>query len=266
MPTPTLGVFERKSVVAAGFDITYYDAGSGPALVVLPGAGGPVLGPAYDTLAAQFRVVTIELPGWGDQPNDIADFDGLAEQVAEAIAAIGIESYHLLGNSLGGACALHLAMLHPERVISLTLEAPAKLRDESVNPAELPPEKFVPAFRTHPERGVPMAPLDPEFMARVWPTVMRLMGDGVLDDAFAERMRNQHVRTLVMFGRNDGIINPINGRTYRRLLPNSLLMFVYDAAHEIAQDRPEAFADIVGDFLRRGMNVLVNDSDRLINP
>jgi pimeloyl-ACP methyl ester carboxylesterase len=260
-------VFAKRTIRAAGFDVTYYEGGTGPTtLVALPGAGGPVLGPAYETLARQFRVVMLELPGWGDQPNEVADLDGLAAQVAEIVAALGIETYHLLGTSLGGACALHVAMRHPERVISLTLEAPAALRDRSVNPAELPPEEALAALRSHPERGVPFQPLDPAFVGRVWPVVMRVLGDGSLDDALAARLRNLGTRTLVLFGRNDGIINPINGRTYRRLMPNCVLMYVYDAAHEIAQDRPEAFADVVGDFLRRGMNFLVNDQDRLINP
>ena len=30
------------------------------------------------------------------------------------------------------------------------------------------------------------------------------------------------------------------------------LQYVYDAAHDIQCDRPEAFADVVGDFLERG--------------
>jgi len=44
------------------------------------------------------------------------------------------------------------------------------------------------------------------------------------------------------------------------------IQYVYDAAHDIQSDRPEAFADVVGDFLRRGMKFLINDQDGLINP
>ena len=47
---------------------------------------------------------------------------------------------------------------------------------------------------------------------------------------------------------------------------NSSLQYVYDAAHDIQCDRPEAFADVVGDFLERGMKFLINDQDGLINP
>ena len=83
-----------------------------------------------------------------------------------------------------------------------------------------------------------MAPPDPEFMERIWPTVTRPMGDGTIDPTFAERPRHLPTRTLVMFGRDDGIINPVSGRTYLQLLANCVLMYVYDAAPDVANDRP----------------------------
>jgi pimeloyl-ACP methyl ester carboxylesterase len=128
------------------------------------------------------------------------------------------------------------------------------------------PEELARAFRTHPERPPQMAPLDPEFMARVWPTVDRLMGTGEVDEDFVARLRGVSTRTLILFGDSDGVVNPKNGPILRGAMPNSVLLYVYDAAHDIQGDRPEAFADVVGDFVRRGMNFLVNDADRLINP
>ena len=257
--------FVERSIDAAGFTVRYLEAGTGPAVLCLPGAGGPKLTAALDALAERFRVIVLELPGWGAQGNDVADFNGLAAQVAEIATALGLDRFHLIGTSLGGACALHFVTLFPDRVESLVLEGPAKFRDESVNPAELAPEAFVKAFRSHPQRVPQMAPPDPEFMARVWPTVMRLMGDGS-DDGLAARLAEVPTRTLILFGRDDGIINPINGRTLRRVMRNSSLQYVYDAAHDIQCDRPEAFADIVGDFLDRGMQFMINVHDGLINP
>jgi pimeloyl-ACP methyl ester carboxylesterase len=259
-------VFVEGTVTAAGFDVRYLEAGGGAPLVCLPGAGGPVITPALELLAREFRVIVLELPGWGAQPNAVADFDGLAAQVVEIIAALGLDTYHLLGTSLGGACALHLVTLFPERVISLTVEAPGEFRPGAVPPNELAPDAFVRAFRSHPERLPALAPPDPEFLARVWPTVERLMGDGRPDAGFVARLRQVRTRTLVLFGRDDGIIAPENGRLYRQAMPNCVLIYVYDAAHDIQSDRPEAFADVVSDFVRRGMNFLVNDTDLLINP
>jgi pimeloyl-ACP methyl ester carboxylesterase len=257
--------FTERTVDAAGFTVRYLEAGNGSALLYLPGAGGPVMTFALDSLAQRFRVIVIELPGWGSQPNDVDDFDGLAAQVAEIATALGLDRFHLMGTSFGGACALHFVTRYADRVESLVLEAPTKFRESSTNPSQLAPEAFLRAFRSHPERVPQMGPPDPAFMARVWPTVERLMGDGS-DDGLSARLADVPTRTLILFGRDDGIINPINGPTLRRVMRNSSLQYVYDAAHDIQSDRPEAFADVVGDFLERGMKFLINDQDGLINP
>ena len=77
------------------------------------------------------RVLLFELPGWGEQPNDrsqsLAD---LANTVVAAMDALGLERAHVMGTSLGGAVALHLALDHPERVISMVLESPAAFRSD----------------------------------------------------------------------------------------------------------------------------------------
>jgi pimeloyl-ACP methyl ester carboxylesterase len=261
--TATIGAsFVEHTIEAAGFTVRYLEAGTGTPLVCLPGAGGPNLTPALDLLAAQYRVILIELPGWGSQPNPVANFDDFAHQVATIIEAIGLDTYHLMGTSLGGACALHLLTLYPQRVISLTLEAPARFRENSVNPATLTEEQFLKAFRTHPEKLPVTLPIPPHAM----PTVGALMGPPSDDSAFLERMQSITTRTLILFGRDDGIINPCNGPTYRSNLPGAVLIYVYDAAHDIQSDRPEAFADVVSDFIRRGLNFMVNEQDNLINP
>jgi pimeloyl-ACP methyl ester carboxylesterase len=257
--------FVEHTVDAAGFNVRYLEAGTGPVVLYLPGAGGPVMTFALDLLAERFRVIVLELPGWGPQPNDVADFDGLADQVGLIATALGLDRFHLMGSSFGGACALHFVTKFADQVESLVLEAPGKFRESSTHPSLLGPADFVKAFRTHPERLPQMSPPDPAFMQRVWPTVERLMGDGS-DDGIAARLADVPTRTLILFGRNDGIINPINGPTLRRVMRNSSLQYIYDAAHDIQSDRPEAFADVVGDFLERGMKFLINDQDGLINP
>jgi pimeloyl-ACP methyl ester carboxylesterase len=257
--------FAEGTVEAGGFTVRYFAAGDGPVVLYLPSAGGPVMTFALDALAERFRVIVLEFPGWGAQANVVADFDGLADQVAEIATALGLERFHLMGSSFGGACALHFVVRHTDMVESLVLEAPGKFRELSVHPSTLSPDEFVKAFRSHPERLPHMRPPDPEFMARVWPTVERLMGDGA-DDGLTDLLAAVPTRTLILFGRDDGIINPINGRVLRRVMRNSSLQFVYDAAHDIQCDRPEAFADVVGDFLERGMKFLINDQDGLINP
>jgi pimeloyl-ACP methyl ester carboxylesterase len=258
----------EKSVEADGFTIRYYEEGEGDPVVVLHGAGGPVPSVALDLLSAQNRILLFELPGWGEQPNDrsqsLAD---LGNTVVAAMDALGLERTHVMGTSLGGAVALHLALDHPERVTSLVLEAPAAFRVGSVPPPSLSPEQMVKAFRRHPDREPAWTGPNPEVMGRAWPIVERvLVSTPEYDEALTARMAQSDVRTLVLFGEFDGVIPPDNGRTYRRFMKNSSLQYVHDAAHDIQGDRAEAFADVVGDFLKRGMAFLVPDQDTLINP
>lgn len=137
---------------------------------------------ALDLLAQRFRVIVIEMPGWGDQPNDVADFDGLAHQVAGVVTDLGIGSFHLMGTSFGGACAMHIVTLFPDRVLSLVLDAPAKFREGSSHPSTLSPEQFVATMRVHPERAPHPEPPDEAYMGRIWPMIDRLMLDGSLDE------------------------------------------------------------------------------------
>ncbi len=265
-PEATAGApFSQITVQSGGFSVRTWQAGSGPTLIVLPGAGGHRHNVALDLLSQHLRVVVVEMPGWGDQPNDVADFDGLATQVAGIATDLGIDTFHLLGTSLGGACAMHLTTLFPGRVLSLVLDGPAKFRNRSAHPATLTPEQLAAAFRVHPERLPHPAPPDEAFMARIWPMIDRLMLDGTVDPDFAARLAACPTRTLIVFGYSDGLINPVNGRTIKQLMANSTLQYLFDAGHDTQFDRPEAFADLVGDFLRRGMSFMINNQDGLIN-
>lgn len=261
--------FTAGQVTAGGFDVRCWEAGPATAaetIVYLHPAGGPWWRPVLDELAATYRVVQYEQPGFGEAPNDAtATMADQAELMASVIEATGIERYHLMGTSFGGAVAVHLAVAHPDRVLSLVLDAPAAFRDGARAPWTLTPEELVAAFRAHPEREPHLDLPPPDVMARVGPFVQRMLGS-VDEAALTGAMAACPVRTLVLFGTEDGIIPPHNGQTYRRHLANSVLLYVYDAGHDIMGDRPEAFAETVGDFLRRGMAFLVPDGDTIINP
>ena len=62
------------------------------------------------------------------------------------------------------------------------------------------------------------------------------------------------------------MIPPEMGRVYAEKLPNCHFILVYDAAHEADADRPEAFASLAGDFLRRHEGFLVSTESGKVNP
>jgi pimeloyl-ACP methyl ester carboxylesterase len=74
-----------------------------------------------EPLAANgYRVVALDLPGFGEARGGSAP-TAHWDDVVETMAALEIERAALVGNSFGGAVALRVAALHPERVAALVL-------------------------------------------------------------------------------------------------------------------------------------------------
>jgi pimeloyl-ACP methyl ester carboxylesterase len=80
------------------------------------------------------------------------------------------------------------------------------------------------------------------------------------------RLASLNVPTLVLFGTEDRLIPMEMGRVYREIMPDCHLVYVYDAGHHVDADRPEAFASVVGDFLERRAQFLVQRGSSLIHP
>jgi pimeloyl-ACP methyl ester carboxylesterase len=80
------------------------------------------------------------------------------------------------------------------------------------------------------------------------------------------KLAGLNVPTLVVFGTRDDISSPGLGRVYRAQMPNCNFVLVYDAGHEVAAERPEAFSSLVGDFLERREAFIVSRKSSLLNP
>ncbi|HTW12950.1 MAG TPA: alpha/beta fold hydrolase [Solirubrobacteraceae bacterium] len=254
-----------RTLHAAGAEWRYWETGTGDPLVIFHGGGGVDLAPAYAALGSNARVLYFELPGFGTTPIDPArtSFAEVAELMAEVLAAAGLERFALLGISFGGAVAAWLAARVPERIARLVLVAPAALRHGSRFP-DVPPERIEAALRAHPDRGLPEA-LAPELVAAQMQVVGRIWS-GSDEEALRTALHGLDVPTLVLYGTLDGLMPPESGREYKRLLPRCTFALVHDSAHEVARDRPEAFADLVSDFLARADAHVVANVNRVINP
>ncbi len=260
--------FTEGYVEADGFHIRYQEAGQGEPLVGLHGAGGMRLGRSHALLAEQYRVIVFEAPGFGQSPDNerSQSMSELASTMLQAVTNLGIEGFHLMGNSFGGKLALCMAVQQPERIQSLVLVAPAAMRPEGGARARtLSLEERMALLYAHPERLPPSALLDAAIMAKQQALVGRLMGPP-RDETLERLMPDLHVPVLVLFGTMDRMIPPEMGRLYCEKLPNCSLVLVYDAGHAVDAERPEAFVSVVSDFLQHHEGFLVNRQSWLINP
>jgi pimeloyl-ACP methyl ester carboxylesterase len=107
--------------------------GAGERLVMLHGVATDrrVWDLVAPRLAEHRRVVTVDVPGFGDSEPVDEQFElgAVAERIARGLAGHGIRApYDLVGHSLGGGVALTLACARPRLVRRLILVAPAGLQ------------------------------------------------------------------------------------------------------------------------------------------
>ena len=134
--TETDGVrppFGTRRKLPGGFELHYLESGSGLPVVFLHGSGPGAS--AYSNfkqnfpalVAAGYRAVLPDLLGFGhsDKPSGIDyTLDLFSSTLLELLDALDLGNCVLVGNSLGGAVALRIAIDHPGRVRKLVLMAP----------------------------------------------------------------------------------------------------------------------------------------------
>lgn len=260
-------MFREGHVEADGFRIRYMEAGQGTPLVHLHGAGGLRLTPAHDLLSRQFQVVAFEMPGFGESPENsrTRDMPELASTMAQAAGNLGLDTFNLMGTSFGGKTALWLALQEPQRVRALVLEAPAAIRPEGSQTPGGSPEEMARRLYAHPERLAALTMPDPAVQAKTRQLVQRLRGPD-RDSDLETRLPDLPTPTLVLFGTLDAVIPSEMGHLYKELIPNSHLVFVYDAGHAIGAERPAAFSEVVADFLERHEAFVINRTGTVIHP
>ena len=105
--------------------LRYLDVGKGTPVVLIHGLAGDYSAwlAQIEALQKDYRVIAFDNRGAGrstqvDEPVSTAD---LADDTLALMDHLGVERAHVVGRSMGGAVAQHMALKAPQRVLSLTL-------------------------------------------------------------------------------------------------------------------------------------------------
>jgi 4,5:9,10-diseco-3-hydroxy-5,9,17-trioxoandrosta-1(10),2-diene-4-oate hydrolase len=129
-PTPPFG---RLVKLKQGYEMHYLEHGNGPPVVFVHGSGPGVN--AYSNFFPNYRVIAAAgyrclMPdmigfGWSSKPDDIDyTLELFVPTLCEFLDQLKIERCVLVGNSLGGAISMKLAIDHPQRVEKLIVMGP----------------------------------------------------------------------------------------------------------------------------------------------
>ena len=103
--------------------IHFDHAGQGEPVLLIQGTGvaGCAWKPQVEGLRDRFQLAWFDNPGIGESPGPPGDMGHMVAAAVEVLDAMGWDSAHVAGHSLGGVVAQRLVLDHPARVRSLAL-------------------------------------------------------------------------------------------------------------------------------------------------
>jgi pimeloyl-ACP methyl ester carboxylesterase len=239
----------------------------GPGLLYLHSAGADLEWlDAHERLAAHFTVHLPAHPGFGESTglDEVDDVFDLVLHYADLQDACGLRGAPVVGTSFGGWIAAELAALYPERVGRLVLVDAVGLWLDAHPIAEIfgttPPEL---AQRMFYDQQHPIAALMhafttvsalPEEIAlpqmKILEAVAKVGWNPYLHDPkLARRLHRVTAKSLVVWGKQDGITPLAYGERWRELIAGARLAVIDACGHLPPLERPEEFARITGEFL-----------------
>jgi pimeloyl-ACP methyl ester carboxylesterase len=110
--------------------LSILSAGTGPTVLCLHGLGATKASflPTVASLADSYRVIAVDLPGFGDSGKPIGapyNSEWFARTAFELLDALDIDKAHFVGNSMGGRVAIEAGLIDPDRTNKLALLSPA---------------------------------------------------------------------------------------------------------------------------------------------
>jgi pimeloyl-ACP methyl ester carboxylesterase/alkanesulfonate monooxygenase SsuD/methylene tetrahydromethanopterin reductase-like flavin-dependent oxidoreductase (luciferase family) len=245
--------------------------------VLVGAAGRPPLPPrpggdvewleAHDRLAARFTVHVPAHPGFAESTG-IEHVDGIFDYVlhyVDLLAALGFERLPVVGTSLGGWVAAELAALYPDRVARLVL-VDAVDRIDAAPIGEMfgapPPELARMIFhdQQHPiaqmmHAMTTLANVPEDFayaQMKALEAAAKIGWNPYLHDPKLERrLRRVTAPTLVLWGRQDGLVSVLYAERWQARIPGAVLEVIDRCGHLPPIERPAEFASAVLRFLAR---------------
>lgn len=220
-------------------------------------------------LSDQYHVVALDLAGHGENKRDLQRSYSVIDQVEfvrQAAKDLGIERFHLVGNSMGGAISSLYAARYPEQVLSAILISPAGVHDtpskmdqllkQGENPLiahtvdefsalldfVMEEKPYIPAaiVKVEAERAISRIDIN-----------RKIFGDirADLERGMEAELQNIKAPVLFIWGDHDRAINVENIDKYASLIPNAQKQVFQDIGHLAMIEVPKLSAQATLRFL-----------------
>lgn len=213
--------------------------------------------PVIECLAGSFRVIALDLPGFGESPVPggawgTADY---AQFVVDLMTALDVERAHFVGHSFGGKTSLYVAATHADRVDKLLLVATSGLRS-SPSLKVRAKRGLARSARVAGKLGPPGAKLRDVVYARIASQdyreagAMRPIFVKVVNEDLNHLLARVRASTLLVWGRDDDAVPIAHARRMESAIPDAGLVILDGAGHFPYLDQAAQFCRVALHFLR----------------
>jgi pimeloyl-ACP methyl ester carboxylesterase len=246
------------TIDANGRATAYEVDGTGPPLVLLHGAtgsGGDHFAGLRPVLATAFRCYMPDARGHGGTAWDPSESWTTVDLVADVDAfvdAVGLASFHLLGYSMGGMTALHLAARFPDRIRTLVAISIGSEREPrlSVGRSLMDPERIT---RDDPAWAARLAARhDPAHGSGSWRRLLDAIVADIAEQPLltAQELRSIDAPTLVIAGDRDPFVPIPQAMALAHQVRDGRLLILPDVGHDSLVDHLPLLEAALTEFYR----------------
>jgi 3-oxoadipate enol-lactonase len=264
-------------IVQAGeIKLNYDTFGAGDPLLLIMGFGAPGIAwlPVLPMLSG-FKCIYFDNRGIGnsEKPSGPYTIPAMADDAANLLDTLGIDSAKVYGVSMGGMIAQELALRHPGKVSRIVLGCTSSGGPAAVQPSEETVASLLTAMKlmaTDPDRAFDillpvvhppdflaahpevkqMALLGASVMPPTPPEVIDRTVEGITNFDSYDRLPEIKCPVLIVQGERDILIKPANAEVLKSRIPHAEVFTVPNAGHNFFAEDPLGVHQRIIEFLR----------------
>ncbi len=259
-----MSTIHSQRINVNGLDIHYLVGGEGDPLIIVHGGsdGASAWTSNIEILSKKYTIYVPDMPGFGSSQSFEGDYSihEMVRFVDNFAQSIGLQTFYMMGHSLGGGIALHYALKYPKKIRKLVLVSSLCLGKEIAWWIRLFSTPVV--CRTLGKAAISVF-RGIKYVARFfgpWEIVEPVTKTSIQIGSYIASLTEQTINllnqlptvmvpTLVLWGAKDPVVPFAQAYAAAELIPDCQVRIFENSGHSVYRERLREFSSVLAKFL-----------------